>query len=285
MAAALAEFEFHFTYPLGPQESFSISHGDDYTRFFRSMGLACLYAAETEGKITGTLVQITRTVLSPDGRRWPAAYLCDAKVAPRHRGGPVLARLMAAASADIVGAGISAAYAVVMDGSPPSNGYTGRLGVPAFTRLADLTVLCCDTAAAAEWNAAALPAWNQNIMRVVGGQAADRLEMPELPVEAAGAAGILSDTRRGKRLYHNNGREILNAHLRLESAASAEAAGALLQIACAIAAGSGYTGLFCALPAENARSLPGASWITAVGAGLYGCGLPAGAWQVDSCEI
>ena len=286
LTAALAEFERSFTYPLGPLDSFSISHGDDYTRFFRSMGPACLYAAAADGKIAGTLVQVTRTVVCRDGRCLPAAYLCDAKIAPWHRGGLVLVRLMEAACADILRAGIGFAYAVVMDGSPSPDRYTGRLGVPAFTRLADLTVLCCDTAAAAEMHALSPHTWNNDLIRVAGGCAADRSEMPELLLEANGAAGILSDTRRGKRLFRSDGSEILNAHLRLESVASAQAAGALLRRASAAAADLGYTGLFCALPAENAQSLATATGITTAGAGLYGCGFSrGGAWQVDSCEI
>ncbi|HTE89320.1 MAG TPA: hypothetical protein VK639_10220 [Terriglobales bacterium] len=39
LARALAEFEAPFTYPLGPGKSFRISHGEDYTLFFRAQGL------------------------------------------------------------------------------------------------------------------------------------------------------------------------------------------------------------------------------------------------------
>ena len=47
---ALADFEKEFSYPLGPDRSFSISHGADYSLFFRCMGEARIYLAEISGK-------------------------------------------------------------------------------------------------------------------------------------------------------------------------------------------------------------------------------------------
>src|SRR5215470_7129143 len=40
LAGALAEFEEPFTYPLGADRFFRISHGADYTLFFRAQGNA-----------------------------------------------------------------------------------------------------------------------------------------------------------------------------------------------------------------------------------------------------
>src|SRR5688500_3897167 len=57
LARALAGFESEFTYPLGPDSFFHISHGDDYPRFFRAMGEAACFVAQRrgDGTITGTL--------------------------------------------------------------------------------------------------------------------------------------------------------------------------------------------------------------------------------------
>ena len=53
LARALATFEEQFTYPLGPDRWFRISHGDDYPRFFRAIGEAACFVAERDGRVVG----------------------------------------------------------------------------------------------------------------------------------------------------------------------------------------------------------------------------------------
>src|SRR5437879_313968 len=55
LAEALAHFEAQFSYPLGPGRSFRISHGNDYAHFFRALGEAVCFVAESEGVVIGTL--------------------------------------------------------------------------------------------------------------------------------------------------------------------------------------------------------------------------------------
>ncbi len=65
LAAALETFERQFVYPLGPGRSFRISHGRDYARFFRAIGLergVSFVAEEDTGEVLGTLGVALRPV-------------------------------------------------------------------------------------------------------------------------------------------------------------------------------------------------------------------------------
>src|SRR5581483_5067432 len=87
LAAALAEFEARFTYPLGPGRSFRISHGEDYARFFRAIGPAICFVAQKGKRVVGTLAVAIRPILAPDGSERRVAYVGDLKIEPGSRGG------------------------------------------------------------------------------------------------------------------------------------------------------------------------------------------------------
>ncbi len=59
LAAQLASFEREFRYPLGSGRWFRISHGEDYTRFFRAIGEARCFVARRQQAIAG-VVAVTR---------------------------------------------------------------------------------------------------------------------------------------------------------------------------------------------------------------------------------
>jgi hypothetical protein len=279
MAAALAEFEGRFRYPLGPEAWFRISHGADYPAFFRSMGEAAVYVAEAAGGIAGVLAVVRRELFTADGAVIPAAYLCDAKVAVEHRGGPALARLALRARDDLMAAGIGAAYAVVMDGSPPPDRYTGRLGIPAFRKLGALQILRLPTRqGGGELEPFEVPG---GLIRVRGGDPARRsMRVPTL-IEVAEARGVLMDTRRGKRLWDQDGAEMVSAHLAGIRADSADGLRELLRAALEAAAAADFPAMFLALPGG-----PGVAVLPeAATASIYGVGLPDGAWLIDSAEI
>src|SRR5262249_22132357 len=140
LAQAVDAFEEGFTYPLGPGRTFRISHGDDYPRFFRSMGRAAVFVAEREGEVLGVLAVALRRLLLPDGQERTVAYLGDVKVAPSARRSTVFFRL-AGAAREWAGADASAAFGVVMDGTPVTpDRYTGRLGLPRFEVLGKVLV-------------------------------------------------------------------------------------------------------------------------------------------------
>src|SRR5258705_9398947 len=97
LASALAEFELPFTYPLGPEKFFRISHGEDYTLFFRAQGEGACFIAEDQGRVVGALGTAIRRLWMPDGGERSAAYFGDLKIAGKARGGAVLVRLARAA--------------------------------------------------------------------------------------------------------------------------------------------------------------------------------------------
>jgi Acetyltransferase (GNAT) domain len=288
-AAALAHFEKEFTYPLGPDRSFSISHGADYSRFFRSMGEAKIYLAEISGKIVGALATVQRHAVLADGSTLPAIYLCDAKVASAHRSRTVLGRLLIKAREEIIAAGYHAAYSVVMSGSMPPAAYTGRLGVPPFQPIGELAALRFETPSDFRIIANSTPFECENPLRFQPGNAALTSEIPPCIITVAGAQGLLVDTRRGKRLWQSDGHEIISAHLTGMTFESAQALADLIKAAGKQAAALGFPGLFLALSADD----PALAMVlesttikpTIAHATVFGTGLPVGRWVVETSEI
>src|SRR5258707_10371842 len=87
LTRAMAEFEAPFAYPLGPGKFFRISHGEDFTLFFRAQGTAACFIAENNGHVVGALGTAIRPLWLPDGTELTAAYIGDLKIAAEARGG------------------------------------------------------------------------------------------------------------------------------------------------------------------------------------------------------
>jgi Acetyltransferase (GNAT) domain len=287
--AALAVFEKNFTYPLGPDLSFAISHGADYSRFFRSMGEAKIYLAEISGEIVGALATVQRHAIHADGSTFPAIYLCDAKVASAHRGRTVLGRLAIKAREDVIAADYQAAYSVVMSGSIPTTAYTGRLGIPAFKPISEQAVLRFETPSEFRRIAISTPVKHENHLRFQAGNAALTSEIRPQILEVDGATGVLVDTRRGKRLWQSDGREIISAHLTRAIFSSAQALADLITLAVEQAAALGFPGLFLSLAVDDPAlaSILDSAVIkpTIAYATVYGTGLPVGRWAIETSEI
>jgi hypothetical protein len=103
----LQAFEKQFVYPFSATEQFRIQHGmaGDYLGFFKQLGTPHYYVARCKHtqtvtkKIEGKTVSIThkageiaavccavlRTMPTKDGKKIPAWYLCDLKVAPAYQ--------------------------------------------------------------------------------------------------------------------------------------------------------------------------------------------------------
>lgn len=289
LARALAEFEREFRYPLGPSDSFSISHGEDYPRFFRSMGDARIYLAEIAGEIIGSLAVVERHVFLADGSSIPAVYLGDVKVIGKFRGRTVLGRLAMAARDEIRAAGGTAAFSVVMTGSIPSDRHTGRLGIPKFDELGKMAILRFDTRTPLSAFTHPQDPSFKPCHRPYGGDPRITSEIPPHPLVVEGGSGILVDTRRGKRLWKSDGSEMASTHLTELRFTSASGLCRLIQAAIGKSAELGYPGLFTALPADHPLIGPllGASGgsATLAGATIYGTGLPPGGWMMNTSEI
>ncbi|MFO0563216.1 MAG: GNAT family N-acetyltransferase [Polyangiales bacterium] len=93
-AEALLDLERAITYPLGDgRERFFIDHGEDYHRFFSTMGDAYFLVALDGSNVVGVVVGVLKRAVH-EGRAWQSAYVCDLKLAPSHRGSGVAAALL-----------------------------------------------------------------------------------------------------------------------------------------------------------------------------------------------
>lgn len=284
---ALEDFEREFRYPLGPDDSFSISHGPDYSLFFRGMGEASIHLAESGGLIVGSQALVKREVKLACGRLVPAVYFCDTKVVENRRGGIVLGKLVVSACKEVMEACYTSGFSVVMEGSKTTDQHTGRLGVPPFHELGKIAILRFDTGTVFS----GFPPIEQvpSFHRIGGGDSSLCSEMVPMYLCVEGASAVLLDTRRGKRLYRSDGSEMHSAHLAELQFHDAAGLSGLIRLAMKKAAEAGFPGLFIALPQslflpEALRSAEGNS-ASIANATVFGTGLPAGDWMVNPSEI
>jgi hypothetical protein len=304
--AAMEAFEEEFSYPLGDACRFRIRHGRDYLRFFRAMGRAELAVVSNGGVISGSIVHAARTVaFHPPGggspESLPARYLCDLKVAPAARGSTALARLIRETRRAILASGATRCYCVVMGGTGrlPTH-YTGRLGVPAFQPLGDIAILRVSGDAALSggiltvdepaFQAVAGSIHHGGHRPLTGNGALRSLSGTTRLISADGTAcAILEDTRLGKRLITDDGRELVSAHLSGFRHRTPEAGATLIRHAVALARGMDMPAVFLAVPASAAIpliDLLDGLTVTNASATVYGHGFTTGAdWWIDTAEI
>ena len=305
----LAQFEQQFQYPLGPENHFSISHGSEYLPVFAAMGAATLLVAEHGGTIVGTLVLVHRQLVIRDSgsgesqsRCQAAHYICDLKVRPEARSSSALARLMTAAADFIRPCQSHACYSVVMagTGSEPA-AYTGRLGIPDFAAVGEFAILRFLTAPGSAQSKIvnASPdqfTATQERLRAAGVEpvAGDSflrslIAVPRFCHVNGTAYGLLEDTRRGKRLIHSSGEEIVSSHLSRFHWSDLAAAEDLLKHALNRSFELGFPAMFCSMPsAEWAQLKPmlqGLEYQQTSGT-VYGYQVPVDLdWRIDTSEI
>jgi hypothetical protein len=299
LAAALSKFEAQFTYPLGPERSFRISHGRDYSRFYRAMGEAACFVAERDGVIDGTLGVAIRTVAFPNGSERGALYLGDLKVAPGGRAGRTLATLAQAAE-HWAAPRVQSAFCVVMDGTRVTpQRYTGRLGIPPFHEIGKIAVIRLDTAAHSadvgrNWDATVnegttcFRQLSSHQCAAIGSRPEERSEhAPLWLVEPSGSAcGRLEDTRLAKRLFTDDGAEMLCAHLSDFAFRDAKSGAALLRAALDRAAQRGFPAMFVAVAESQVVRNWAESEVVIAPATVFGTGLePGHSWNINSAEI
>ncbi|MDE0488693.1 MAG: N-acetyltransferase [Gammaproteobacteria bacterium] len=302
LAAALAEFETQFTYPLGPGKSFRIDHGQDYPRFYRAMGDNACFVAERNGKVLGVLSAALRTLNLPFGDQRTVVYVGDLKVAPGKPGGRTVLRLILRLRRWARQRAV-AAYSIVMDGTQVTPvRYTGRLGIEPFVELGKLVILSIPTHIGGKpksnsWRNDELPArkcyqnLSQHSARCLESNPGIRSFMKPywLVHPESHAAGLLEDTRQAKRLIGMNGKEMIRSHLSFCAWSNHASALALLREALRSSADRGFDEMFVAVSPQEANSLVadlGVAGVTLAPATIYGYGLDAGMdWSVNTSEI
>jgi hypothetical protein len=190
-----------------------------------------------------------------------------------------------------------------MDGTAvlPS-AYSGRLGMPKFEPVAKVTVLRlltrgkprADTGVRAASSAEVLArfrALSRGRFAVPPGDSTLRSQRAAAGfVRADGSACVLlEDTLRAKRLWADDGKELVSAHLSALAFRNPEAGADVVAAALARCAADGVGAAFVAVPPVSARPLLtflGIEPATEAPATVYAAGVEAGHdWNLSSAEI
>src|SRR5262249_36379253 len=127
--------------PLGPGRTFRVSHGDDYPRFFQSIGEATCFLAEDHGRVVGAVGAVVRRLLLPDGSEQEVGYVGDLKVLPEARTSLAFLHLAWAAQSWLLER-IRTGFGVVLDGTAVTpRAYMGRAGLPGSVQLGKVVLL------------------------------------------------------------------------------------------------------------------------------------------------
>lgn len=314
----LVGFEASFTYPLGQDQTFTISHAPEYLRFYQSMGESVCFVAQSDktGAILGTVSAVLRSVTCPAAAGQVAhsklaVYIGDLKLAASARKGFALLRLARAVESWVL-ARTDCAYSVVMDGTeltPPT--YTGRAGIDAFSDVGRITVyfvdLCHATPIAtadavsqvdSEAADALFAALTGSCGHVSGGNPATRSELAPVWLASTDkqACGRLEDTIRAKKLMLGDAQYLKAAHLGDFAFATIDSGVQVLNASLNKAGELGYEYLIFAVDSQYAASfdlaLSGRSTYSKGGATVFatdkllpGGSNQSGAWIINTAEI
>ena len=288
LATALERFGEQFYYPLGHGRRFKISHGHEYLRFFCAMGSATLFVVEENGEVLGTLARVERWLELPgqNPNRQMVHYLADLKISPRARGRGVLAKIFGAAREQILGSSSRACYAIVMDGTDVLPiAYTGRLGIPVFEPLAKICILRVMTESFAPQASPSIPLTLPAPTCIVSG--GDRAARSILSPQRIHGRAWLEDTRRAKRLWTEDGQEMISAHLGALYFKEPGTGIKLIEASLKEAHKVGISAMFFAVPESISPQIcAGLADPVQAPATIYGIGISAGLdWWVDTAEI
>ena len=291
------KFEESFRYPLGNSGTFSISHGDDYGRFFRAMGKSKIYLACYEGEIVGSLAMVQRP-LSLNGQNVSSLYIGDLKI--KRKSGRVLYCLIKEAHDDNIELRDIPQFGVMMKGTErrPSD-YTGRMGLPKFKNMGEVAIIRVPvqrTDSKIKYDQIGISGAlslseelrDTHYSFPIGRPNIRSLKTPKgFCLQDKSSVCILEDTLTAKRLYDDKGEEIVSGHLSSFQYGTVQEGVKLVKALMPEAEASSYPALFFSVPFEDKNEflnlLEGA---TCAPAFVYGRNMErAERWQLNTSEI
>ena len=262
LAHEVNDFEQHFRYPVDHRHCFTVSHGADYARFYRSLGRCRLYLARENHKILGSMALIQRSI-TVRGHQTKALYIGDLKLAP-DVGSKVLYLLSREAYNDHYQERHLPQYGIFLHGAPPlPSDYSCRMGQGKFHTMGKVAIMQIAV------NSSATDKYTAEIDLHEARQLADELGNNEfvLPMSRASirsrikprafklkddsAVCIIEDTQAARKRYDESGSEINDGHISSFEYANALAGSRLLKGVLPHAADSAYAHLICAVPKED----------------------------------
>lgn len=293
----MCEFEGSFRYPLGNSGTFSISHGDDYGRFFRAMGKSKIYLAYYEGQIVGSLAIVQRP-LCLNGHNVSSLYIGDLKI--KRKSGRVLYCLIKEAHDDNIKLRDVPQFGVMMKGTEkrPSD-YTGRMGLPKFKNMGEVAIIrapVLNTDSKIKYDQIGISgalSLSEELRDTqysfpIGRPGIRSLNSPKgFCLQDKSSVCILEDTLTAKRLFDDKGDEIVSGHLSSFQYGSVREGVRLVKAVMSEAASNNYPALFFSVPYEDKDDfinlLEGSSCAPAF---VYGRNMErADRWQLNTSEI
>lgn len=286
----ISNFEAGFRYPLSATEHFSISHGADYSLFYRSMGKSLVLAVEQDELPIATVAATIRELRAPGGTIHRCAYIGDLKYRKSAGASRKLLSLLLELQ-DWCIQNADSALAVVMGGTQNlPDSYSGRLGLREMKQLGTMHIYriplqspdsshefkqaeqiasarahsIIDTSprnffsfkpnlnddSDSECTSIISPIW-LGTNAPGSTTAAGSSESPSVDC----AVGCLQDTRRAKRLFREDGSEISNAHLTNFYFDSIDSAASIIESALESARENDFEALFLSLDTERSQQL------------------------------
>ena len=267
LSKALQTFEREFQYPLGENATFTISHGDDYANFYRSMGEATCFLLKKREEIIGSFCYALRSMVKKENnRKKRIAYLGDLKILPSYKNTRAY-YLLAKNMLSILSGKVDSAIGVVMKGTQkvPTQ-YTGKLNIPYFNPIEEISILQIktekqypahpvETTTAEDFLIAYTNNCSQDYFLPSDPDARSALQPQWLVTGDQSACGLLEDTLHAKRLFDQNLNEIVSAHLSYFSFKEHTAAITLIKHALSISYSNHYPNLFLALNYDDFKRL------------------------------
>ena len=265
LSKKISLFEHHFTYPYGKNKRFRIDHGSDYSAFYRAIGSAQTYYLENDDQIIGSIGTAIKEITF-SGKKFCLSYIGDLKIIPQYHNSKAIIYLMKSLQ-QFLQENADMAYCIVMDGTETTPAcYTGRSGIIKLNPVTIRYILRIYTDFSSHLISAKKISETEGhklLSKFVGDMYLNyranyhlRSEMTPCWISSNDSAvGMLEDTKKAKRLYLENGEEIISSHLSYFTY-SDEAAGInVIMYALQESKKNGYSAMFIALDENQYKHL------------------------------